>query len=44
MSFDLGVWHIDERLTDERAGEIYLLLCEQWPYLEGESPAVAAFY
>lgn len=44
MSFDLGVWHIDEPLTDEQAGEIYLKLCEEWPYLEGESPAVPAFY
>jgi hypothetical protein len=44
MSFDLGVWHSDEPLTDRQAGEIYLRLCEQWPYLEGETPAVATFY
>jgi hypothetical protein len=44
MSFDLGVWCCDEPLTDKQAGEIYLQLCEQWPYLEGDSPAVAVFY
>jgi hypothetical protein len=44
MSFDLGVWHSDEPLTDKEAGEIYLQLCEEWPYLAGECPAVAAFY
>ena len=44
MSFDLGVWHVEESLTDEEAAAIYLRLCEEWPYLEGEHPAVAAFY
>jgi hypothetical protein len=44
MSFDLGVWHCTEPLTNEQASEIYLRLCEEWPYLEGDSSAVAAFY
>jgi hypothetical protein len=44
MSFDLGVWHSDKSLTRDQAGEIYLRLCEDWPYLEGDNPSVAAFY
>jgi hypothetical protein len=44
MSFDLAVWQSDEPLTNEQAGEVYLRLCEKWPYLEGNSSAVAAFY
>jgi hypothetical protein len=31
-------------LTDKEAAEIYVHLCENWPYLEGESLSVAAFY
>lgn len=44
MSFDLAVWHTDEPLTSERAAEIYLRLCHDWPYLNGNSAAVTAFY
>jgi hypothetical protein len=44
MSFDLGVWYSDNTLSDEAASEIYLRLCEDGPFLEGENPAVAAFY
>ena len=43
MSFDLGVWHIEQPLTDVEARDIYLRLCEDWPYLEGENPAVPSF-
>ncbi len=44
MSFDLGVWRSEESLTKDQAGEIYLHLCENWPYLEGDHPAVGGFY
>ncbi len=44
MSFDLGVWHSDAPLSDQEAGEIYVRLCEHWPFLGGESRFVAAFY
>jgi len=44
MSFDLGVWHSEVPLTDKEAAEIYVHLCENWPYLEGDSLSVAAFY
>lgn len=44
MSFDLAVWHTEEPLTNEKASEIYLRLCESWPYLEGDSSAISAFY
>ena len=44
MSFDLGVWHCEEPLTNAEASDIYLRLCEEWPYLEGEHPSVQAFY
>ena len=44
MSFDLGVWYSDKALTAEQARQLYVKLCEGTPALEGESPAVAAFY
>jgi hypothetical protein len=44
MSFDLGVWYSNHPLTNKQACEIYLRLCEDGPYLEGDSPAVASFY
>lgn len=44
MSFDLGVWHAEEPLTDREASDTYLRLCEEWPFLEGDHPAVNAFY
>jgi hypothetical protein len=44
MSFDLGVWHTDERLTDEEAANTYLRLCEEPQSLNGSSQDVAAFY
>jgi hypothetical protein len=44
MSFDLGVWYSEHPLNDREASEVYLRLCEEWPYLEGENAAVAAFY
>jgi hypothetical protein len=44
MSFDLAVWHTEEPLTNQMAADVYLRLCENWPYLEGHSPAVTAFY
>jgi hypothetical protein len=44
MSFDLGVWYSESTLTDKEAADVYLRLCEDWPYLDGENSAVAAFY
>lgn len=44
MSFDLGVWHGASPLADKEAADIYVQLCQSWPYLEGESDRVAAFY
>ena|SRR5208337_5302636 len=44
MSFDLGVWHSEVPLTNAQAAEIYVHLCQNWPYLKGESPSIAAFY
>lgn len=44
MSFDLGVWEAEKTLTDEEAGAIYVKLCEEWPYLQGDSPKITAFY
>jgi hypothetical protein len=44
MSCDYGVWYSEAPLTNEEANKIYLALCEQWPFLEGENGAVRAFY
>jgi hypothetical protein len=44
MSCDYGVWYSEAPLTNEEAAKIYLALCEQWPFLEGENGAVRAFY
>ena len=44
MSFDLGVWHSEQPLTEAEASDIYLRLCEEWPYLGGENSAVQSFY
>ncbi|WP_109484970.1 hypothetical protein [Occallatibacter savannae] len=44
MSFDLAVWNSEEAMTDAQALEIYDRLCEDWPFLEGESANVEAFY
>ena len=44
MSCDYGVWYSDKPLTGKEAATIYLALCEQWPFLEGEKPDVRAFY
>ena len=44
MSFDLAVWQSDKPLTADEAQGVYLRLCEEWPYLEGHSPAVGTFY
>jgi hypothetical protein len=44
MSCDYGVWYSETPLTNEEAAKIYLGLCEQWPFLEGENQAVRAFY
>jgi hypothetical protein len=29
MSFDLGIWHSDQPMTVEEAGELYTKLCQQ---------------
>ena len=44
MSFDLGVWYPQKRLTDEEAGALYGNLCES--RIDGVTPhpAVDAFY
>ncbi len=44
MSFDLAAWESETPLTDDEARVVYLRLYEEWPYLEGDSPAVGAFY
>ena len=44
MSCDFGVWYSETPLTSKQAATIYAALCEQWPFLEGENPAVHAFY
>jgi len=44
MSFDLAVWHTEQPLTYEQASDIYLRLCEEWPYLGGGNAAVQSFY
>jgi len=44
MSCDYGVWHSETSLTNEEAAKIYVALCEQWPFLDGENRAVRAFY
>lgn len=44
MSCDYGVWYSDTPLTQDQAAKIYFALCEQWPFLQGESQAVRAFY
>ena len=44
MSCDYGVWYSETRLTNKEAAKIYVALCEQWPFLEGEHPAVRDFY
>jgi hypothetical protein len=44
MSFDLGVWHSDVPLSDKEAAEIYVHLCQDWPYLKGESHSIVSFY
>ena len=44
MSFDLGVWHTRTPVSDTEAAEVYVHLCEDWPYLEGDSQSVTAFY
>ncbi len=44
MSFDLGVWHTQQRLTDPEAGALYLELCAS--RIDGVTPhpGVDAFY
>jgi hypothetical protein len=44
MSFDLGVWNTNKRLTDAEAGKLYAALCQS--QTEGVTPhsAVDAFY
>ncbi len=44
MSFDLGIWYSERALTDKEAADTYVRLCQEWPYLQGENPSVAAFY
>jgi hypothetical protein len=44
MSFDLGVWHTQERLSDEEAGALYHDLCESRRDGVTPHPAVDAFY
>ena len=44
MSCDYGVWYSEKALTDKEAAGIYIRLCDNWPFLEGENHAVAAFY
>jgi hypothetical protein len=44
MSFDLAVWHSDKSLDRDEARQIYLKLCEEWPYLEGSNANVQGFY
>lgn len=44
MSCDYGVWYSETSLTNEEAAKIYIGLCEQWPFLEGENQAVRALY
>jgi hypothetical protein len=44
MSCDYGVWYSETFLTNEEAAKIYIGLCEQWPFLEGENRSVRAFY
>ncbi len=44
MSCDYGVWYSEAPLTTEEATTIYVALCEQWPFLQGENEAVRTFY
>lgn len=44
MSFDLWVWHSDEALSVEEAGELYVKLFEQTGSATEEHPAVKSFY
>lgn len=44
MSFDLAVWHSEHPLANDEAQQLYIKLCEDWPYLEGAHPDVEAFY
>ena len=44
MSCDYGVWYSEQPVTREQAGSIYIALCQDWPFLEGEQPSVRAFY
>jgi hypothetical protein len=44
MSCDYGVWYSDTPPTKEEAAKIYVALCEQWPFLQGENHGVRAFY
>ena len=44
MSFDLGVWYPQKRLTDDEAGKLYVRLCESDTSGVTAHPAVDAFY
>jgi predicted nucleic acid-binding protein len=44
MSFDLGVWYPDKRITNEEAGKLYLHLCDGDASGVVPNPAVDAFY
>lgn len=44
MSCDYGIWYSETSISNREATEIYIALCEKWPFLEGENQAVRAFY
>lgn len=44
MSCDYGVWYSEQPLTHDQAGNVYIALCQDWPFLEGEQPSVRTFY
>ena len=44
MSFDLGVWYPDKRITNEEAGKLYLRVCDGDTSGVVPNPAVDAFY
>ena len=44
MSFDLAVWHSDAPISVQDAEKIYLSLCENPSFWEGEHASITSFY
>ncbi len=44
MSYDLGVWYPNKKLSDSEAGNLYVGLCESTVDAPPPHPAVEAFY